>query len=197
MYFKSSVRTNPSTGKKDGYYRLIESYRNVNDRVCHRTLLNVGFLENIEVEQLNKIQVHLNARHKKQETLFEETDEVVIQMVEQLWHRLVSEKRIDINWADKAARQIDVDTIKHSNVREIGVEWICYHTWNELQITEFLRQQGWNETQIQLAATQVISRAAYPASELKTSRWIKENSAVCELTGYNMEHITKDKLYQS
>jgi hypothetical protein len=67
---------------------------------------------------------------------------------------------------------------------------------NELQLTEFLRQQGWNETQIQLAATQVISRAAYPASELKTNQWIKENFAVCELTGYNMEHITKDKLYQ-
>lgn len=197
MYFKSSVRTNPSTRKLDGYYRLIESYRNVDDRVCHRTLLNIGFLENIQVEQLNKIQAHLNARHKKQETLFEETDVVVIEMTEQLWHRLVSEKRIDINWVDKAARQIDADTIKHSNVREVGTEWMCYHTWNELQLTEFLRQQGWNETQIQLAATQVISRAAYPASEHKTSRWIKENSAVCELTGYNMEHITKDKLYQS
>jgi hypothetical protein len=35
----------------------------------------------------------------------------------------------------------------------------------------------------------------YPASELKTSRWIKENSAVCELTGFAMENITKDRLY--
>ena len=36
-----------------------------------------------------------------------------------------------------------------------------------------------------------------PASELKTARWIKENSAVCELTGYDVEKVTKDKLYQS
>jgi len=50
---------------------------------------------------------------------------------------------------------------------------------------------------VQLAATQVISRAVYPASELKTTRWIRENSAVCELTGYDMEKLTKDKLYQS
>ena len=35
----------------------------------------------------------------------------------------------------------------------------------------------------------------YPASELKTVSWIKENSAVCELTGYDPEKITKDKLY--
>ena len=67
---------------------------------------------------------------------------------------------------------------------------------NQLQLTEFFQQQGWNENQIQLAMTQVISRAAYPASELKTCRWIKENSVVCELTGYDIDQITKDKLYQ-
>ncbi|MEO8148757.1 MAG: IS1634 family transposase, partial [Bacteroidia bacterium] len=153
-------------------------------------------LEQVSVDQLNKIQSYLNARYKKQETLFEEADPVVKTMTEQLWQRLVNEKRIDINWADKAQRHIDVDTIKHTNVREVGTEWMCYHTWNQLQLSEFLHEQGWNETQIKLAATQVISRAAYPASELKTSQWIKENSAVCELTGYNIEQMTKDKLYQ-
>ncbi len=43
----------------------------------------------------------------------------------------------------------------------------------------------------------MISRAVYPASELKTTRWIKENSAVCELTGYDINKITKDKLYEN
>ena len=151
-------------------------------------------MDNVEVDQLNKIQSHLNARYKKLESLFEETDPVVIFWTEQLWRRLINEKRIDV---DKAARQVDVDTLKHSNVREVGTEWMCYNTWNQLQLTEFLQNQGWNETQIQLAMTQVISRAAFPGSELKTTRWIKENSAVCELTGYNIEHITKDKLYKS
>lgn len=200
MYFKSSLRTNPITKKPDSYYRLVESYRNTDGRVCHRTLLNVGFLENIQVEQLNKIQSRLNARFRKQESLFEEPDVVVVEMTEQLWQRLVSEKRIDVNWADKAGKHIDADTITHSNVREIGTEWMCYHAWNQLQLTEFLQQQGWEESKIKLALTQVISRAAYPASELKTSRWINENSAVCELTGYNADQsgaITKDKLYQS
>ena len=74
---------------------------------------------------------------------------------------------------------------------------ICCNTWNKLQLTEFLQSRGWNDTQIKLAATQVIRRAVYPASELKTSSWIKENSAICEVTGYDMEQITKDKLYDS
>jgi hypothetical protein len=72
-----------------------------------------------------------------------------------------------------------------------------YNAWQKLELTQLLINGGWTEEQVQLAATQVISRAVYPASELKTARWIKENSAVCELTGYDIEKITKDRLYQS
>ncbi|MDR2147949.1 MAG: hypothetical protein LBE91_15965 [Tannerella sp.] len=50
---------------------------------------------------------------------------------------------------------------------------------------------------MRLAITQIISRAVYPASELETARRIRENSAVCELTGYPLEKLTKDKLYKS
>jgi hypothetical protein len=42
----------------------------------------------------------------------------------------------------------------------------------------------------------VISRGAYPASEHKTTRWVKQISAVCELPGYDMEQLTKEKLYK-
>lgn len=74
---------------------------------------------------------------------------------------------------------------------------MCYQSWNQLQLSEFLVSQGFSENQAQLAATQVISRAVYPASELKTTSWIQQNSGVCELTGYKIENLTKDKLYQS
>jgi hypothetical protein len=40
MYFKVSMRHNPAKGFIDGYYRLVESYRNAEDRICHRTMLN-------------------------------------------------------------------------------------------------------------------------------------------------------------
>lgn len=197
MYFKTSIRKNPATGNYEGYYRLVESYRNVEGRICHRTLLNVGFLPDISVEQLNKVQAHLNSMYQKKQTLFEEREEIIKQLVSALWQRLVSEKRVDAAWAEKAARLIDADTMRHSNAREIGAEWMSYCTLNQLQLTKFLQTQGWRQEDIQLAATQVISRAVYPASELKTSRWIQENSAVCELTGCDINRITKDKLYQS
>ncbi|MDM6915679.1 hypothetical protein, partial [Klebsiella michiganensis] len=90
-----------------------------------------------------------------------------------------------------------MDTIQHSNAREIGAENIAFQTWEKLQLTPLLLSAGFSAEDVSLAATQVVSRAVYPASELNTVRWIKENSAVCELTGYDMDKITKDKLYKS
>lgn len=194
LYFKFSIRKNPDTSRFDGYYRLVESYRNLEGRVCHRTLLNVGFLTDYSPEQLNKVQACLNDRYENQRSLFSETDAIVKHLAEELWERLIAGKRIDFK---KAELMIKVDTMRHENVREIGAEWMSYNIWNQLELTQFLQLEGWKEEEIQLAATQVISRAVYPASELKTSLWIKENSAVCELTGYNPDAITKDKLYGS
>jgi hypothetical protein len=65
-----------------------------------------------------------------------------------------------------------------------------------LKVSEFLSGRGWAEKDIQRALTHIISRAVYPASELRTSHRIKENSSVCEVTGYPVEEITKDRLYQ-
>ena len=197
MYFKCSIRRHPQTGDITGYYRLVESYRNADESVCHRTILNVGFMEDTTVEQRNKIQKHLRAKYEQKQMLFEETDPIVKKYVDELWQRILDTKRLDIGCVEKRARLIDADTMQHSNVREIGAESICQHTWDKLHLTPLLLSKGWTEEQVQLASTQVISRAVYPASELKTARWIKENSAVCELTGYAIEKMTKDKLYQS
>ena len=66
---------------------------------------------------------------------------------------------------------------------------MAYQAWQQLGIEERLLSLHWSKEQVQLATTQIVSRAVYPASELETSRWIQENSAICE--------IIQDKLYQS
>ena len=194
MYFKSSIRKNPETGDHDGYYRLVESYRDLSGRVCHRTLLNVGFLPGVSVDQLNQVKNNLNDKLTDQQTLFESGDATVSGLSWQLWERLSSEKKLDLQQMD---RVVKVDSLKHDNVREIGAEWLGYNTWHRLELGDFLQQQGWGQEQVDLAATQIIARAVHPASELRTSRWVAENSAICELTGYDQEKMTKDKLYGS
>jgi len=208
MYFKVSMRTNPATGKYSGYYRLVESYRNHLDRVCHRTILNVGYLDGLSTDQLNLIQKILTAKvanHDK--PLFElpyTDDTIVIRYVDEFYQRMVVEKRIDVlveKKGEKALRKgkdlqmIDLNSIRNKDVREIGAEWLSYQAMRQLRIAPFLDSLGWGEDQIRLAQTHIISRAVYPASELETTRWIKENSAVCEITGFDTEQVTKDRLY--
>ena len=190
------MRVNPDTGLLSGYFRLVESYRNEEDRVCHRTILNVGFMEDTDVQQRNKIQRHLTDKYERKQSLFAETDPVVIHYVSVLWQRIIESRQIDVSTITRQQRMVDVDTMQHSDAREIGAEWIGLHAWTQLNLSAFLSSRGWNQEQIQLAATQIISRAVYPASEYTTAKWIKENSGICELTGYDAEKITKDKLYQ-
>ena len=208
MYFKVSMRTNPSTGVYSGYYRLVESYRNYCDRICHRTILNAGYLDGLTTDELNLIQKILTlkvANHDK--PLFElpyTDNSTVIRYVDEFYKRMVAEKRIDAfveKKEKKASRNgkdlqiIDINSIRNKDVREIGAEWLSYQAMRQLQIAPFLESLGWSEDQARLAQTHIISRAVFPASELETTRWIRENSAVCEVTGYNIEQVTKDHLY--
>lgn len=172
MYFKVSMRTNPATGVYSGYYRLVESYRNCCDRVCHRTMLNAGYLDGLTTDQLNLIQKILTAKvanHDK--PLFElpyTDDTTVIRHVEEFYQRMVAEKRIDVfvqkkeNKAGKNGKDlqlIDLNSIRNKDVREVGAEWLSFQAICQLQIAPFLESLGWSEDQVRLALTHLISRA--------------------------------------
>jgi len=197
MYFKSSGRTNPKTKEYEGYYRIVESYRNSTGRVCHRTILNIGFLEDpLEPEQLNRIARSLTDMYERKISLFDLDDPVVKKWTTKWWNKIVTDGKLDLTLYSKSSRMIYADTIEHKDVKEVGSEWMCYNIWQRLKIDEVLEHNGFSEQEIQLAQTQVISRAVYPGSELATAKWIKENSAVCELTGFPIEKMNKDRLYR-
>jgi hypothetical protein len=208
MYFKVSMRTNPATGIYSGYYRLVESYRDDRDRVYHRTFLNAGYLDELTTGQLNLIQKILTAKAANHDNpLFElpyTDDPTVVHYVDDFFRRMVAEKRIDVfvqksdkkvSKSGKDLQMIDLNSIRNKDVREIGAEWLSSQAMRQLKIAPFLESLGWSEDQVRLAQTHIISRAVYPASELETTRWIRENSAVCEVTGYDIEQVTKDRLY--
>jgi hypothetical protein len=197
MYFKSSGRHNPQTGKHDWYYRLVESYRNALGEVCQRTVLPVGFVDYLTAEQLNAIASGLNSRLCGESSLFE--DREITRQIDHLYERMVKEKKVD-RYKEKQDKnrdwqKIDLNTLKNKDVNELGSEWLASQAIDELGICNYLRGKGWDEKLIALAKTHLICRAVYPASELKTVRYIQENSSVCELISYPQEKINHYKLY--
>ena len=170
--------------------------------------MNAGYLDGLSTNQLNLIQKILTAKVANYDKpLFElpyTEDTTVIRYVDEFYQRMIIEKRIDVlvEKRDKKVlrrgkdlQMIDLNSIRNKDIREIGAEWLSYQAMRQLHIAPFLDNLGWSEEQIRLAQTHIISRAVYPGSELETTRWIRENSAVCEITGYDIEQITKDRLY--
>jgi len=163
-------------------------------------MLAAGFLDELSAAQLNLIQKGLNLRVEglNNKLFAEETDPIIESYIEQFYQQLSKEKRIDAPLKTNTAKNwqtIDINTIRNKDVREMGPEWLCYQSLKQLKMDSFLESKGWSPDKTALALTHLISRAVYPASEYQTSRWIRENSAVCEITGYDVKKITKDRLY--
>ena len=92
---------------------------------------------------------------------------------------------------------ISIKSMVQKQARTIGPEAICRSTVQMLKIREFLNAKGWSREQVDLALMQIIARAIYPFSELKTVRCLRDNSALLELFKLDRKKVTKEALYQS
>ena len=199
MFIKPIIKYIKTTGEYKTYYRLCESYR-YEKTVRHHTLAQLGTLDELPDQgkrDLLKERISFLIKNNRtgQSDMFGCEDETVELLAQKYFSLILNKGKIDFI-KGRDFHTVDTNTIENKDIREIGTEWLCAQALEQLQLRECLTNQGWEEPQIQLALTHIISRATYPASELRTSHWIKENSAVCELTNYPQKQITKDKLYQ-
>lgn len=195
MFIKAYNKYNKTINEYYWYYKLVESYRK-SGTVCHRVIVNFGRLEtlttaaqrNMLVQRID--QLVTNGGNTLSTSI---ADEEVERLAKHFYDEIRAKGTCDTKPGEWET--VDVSTLKNKDGREIGAEWLCKQAFDQLGIGSFLKQSGWDDTAISLATTHVISRAVYPASELKTVSYIKENSAICEITGFDRENITKDKLY--
>ncbi|MDX9783118.1 MAG: IS1634 family transposase [Bacteroidales bacterium] len=122
-------------------------------------------------------------------------DEQVERLAQHYFAEIKNKKRYDIKHGDEDWETVKMSTLKNKDAREIGAEWLCKQAFDQLGIGRFLQQAGWSEDKIALATNHIISRAVYPSSELKSVSFIKENSAISEITGFDKDKLTKDLLY--
>ncbi len=196
MFVKPLSKYNKTTKERYSLYQLCESFR-LDGRVRHRVIIGLGKLEGLSIEQ--KLQLGKRIEEMVQGKMrlpLEQPDEQVERMALHFYKQIVEKRRYDVKKNGADWQIVDIDTVKNKDGREIGAEWLCKQAFDQLDISRFLRQSGWLEEKISLVTTHIISRAVYPASELKTVRFVKENSGVCELTGYDKDKLTKDKLYE-
>ena len=191
------------------YYRLTKSFRDSSGRIRKRNVLCLGELDGYskgEREELADMLTEMieNGQHvitdnpklrqaaldfylKYRESDYARENDPVLR--EEALRR-EREQRKDLI-------TVHIDSLTQREARTIGPEALCHSTLKMLQIGKFLYAKGWSRDQVTLAMMQIIARSIYPYSELKTVRYLKENTALAELFKFSKVKITKDALYRS
>ena len=203
MFIKSIPKIDANTKKVYEYLRLCQSYR-IGNKTRHKTVVSIGLAP------------YLDSRVKKKaladriETLlsgdltfdFEAFDTELEALAQLYYNKIISKKNIANefvkleNQGDSNFQSIDLESFTTEEVREIGSEWLCYQTLEQLGLALFLEQQAWDKKWIQYAMIHIISKAVFPCSENKTAYWIQNNSDVASLLGVEYQKVTRHHLYE-
>jgi Transposase len=213
MYVRAKQRRTKG-GRVYYYYILCENRRDSWGLPTRYELLNIGRRDDFTPGELDEVADIVTARSKGEPlSLFhdQEHSEKVRLLADEVYSSLIALKKIDLPGVKPAEESrleelrreherrfiADSSTITHPWSLQIGAEHLCVETMRKLRLGEALAHLGFTGEQVSLALTQIAIRAIHPASELATALWIKPHSDICRLTGYDVDMVTKDRLYQS
>lgn len=191
------------------YYRLCESYRDSQGKPKRREVISLGMLEGFDEDdrkELGRLLHEMIAEGRfpisENECVYNEalkfyTSYNNSERKEKAEARLREEEEQRKDESCKNMVLMKLSSLRNLEARTIGAEAVCYDTVKKLNLRQMLRQNGLSERQTQIAIMQIIARAVYPGSELRTARCLRENSALCELLKMKKEEINKDMLYRS
>lgn len=195
MFIKGYTKYNKTTQERHWVYKLCEGYRK-NGTICHRIIVSFGRLEELpKGEDKRKLAIRIEELILGGGSTLATAkfDAKIEELALKYYKEIIEKKKYDVKKGDWET--VNLQTIRNKDAREIGGEWLCKQAFEQLGIAELLKLEAWSDEKISLATTHIIIRAVYPASELKTVSFIKENSAISELTGFNKDILTKDLLY--
>ena len=208
---KKKIFAKQEDGKYLGYdaYRLTKSYRDSTGKERKRHVLYLGRLEGLTKAERNALawmltrmiedrqavmsdnptlyEMAMGFYLKYRETKYAQEDDPVLKAEAERKER---ERRRDLV-------TVRLDSLVQKEARTIGPEAICRSTENVLKIRHFLNSKGWSREETDLALMQIVARAIYPFSELKTVRCLQGNSALLEMFKMDRARVTKDALYES
>ena len=192
------------------YYRLCESERDATGRPKQHTVLGLGELLEFPTEEEKKELAELLTALIKDGECRLCSSQKMYDAALGFYGKWLDEKREAEERRDRQAEEarrraeeakeakvcVKLKTLQPEMSRSVGAEHVCSQTLERLGLKRFLMRQGWPEDKARLAMLQIAARAIFTCSEYKTVRYLRENSALCEIYGMDAFKITKDTLYE-
>lgn len=184
MYIKQVIKGNGRTNKQYKYFHLVESVR-TEKGPRQRLILNLGKID-LDPSQYPSLARRIEDILTGQMSFYE-----IPLKIEQIARRAatrISDKnsREEVKVTD--FKEVDIASLKTMRSRTFGGEYLCHSIWEELQINNFLLQNGVSSNTIPILKALVLNRLIDPGSERYTKEWVDNRSSLYEITERPLYH---------
>jgi len=187
MYIKKVRKSNPRSKKVYEYLHLVENVR-TQKGPRQRLILNLGLVD-IPPEQYKDLANCIEGLLTGQSALFGSTPAIekhARKAFEKIKEKRAIEKHVHADALKSAPddfKLVNINSMDASQVRSLGPEYVCHCQCNELRLNEILLQNGISTGTLPLIEALVIGKLVSPGSERHTWGWVRDHSAIFELTG--------------
>lgn len=200
MFIRQTQTRPNSTGESYLTYRLVESKR-FGRKVSQHTLLNLGSNFDLPREAWPELCTRIEQILASQDPLFA-LDPAIEQSAQHLYTQIIArrgelQKHSTKSQENQHFEEVDIDSLRQINPRTIGAEHVSLEALKELQLPQILEQGGLSGRQRNEALANIIARMCAPRSELATSAWLKEKSALGELLKHDFTPMPPMALYRA
>ena len=195
------IKTQSSSKCATKYYthRLVESKRDSVGKVYKQTILNLGsnyaVVEesdwSILTDRIQNILIGQELLFSVEEHIESEAQRIASIIIKRDGKAVDTNKESDSNY-----QHVDVTTLRNSDVKTVGAEHLAFETAKKLNIPEILAACGLSKRDIDSAFASIIGRLLSPGSEVSTSQYLKNNSALDEVIGADFTQMHKERLYK-
>ncbi len=199
MFIRQTIKCDKRSGKKYSSYQLVESVRTENGP-RQNILLTIGSDLELSPEERKLLANRIEEIISGVLVLFSCPEH--IEGLAQHFAKKLTQK-IDLAKVNNPLEdnfehfvEVDINTIRHENVRTIGAEHIAYSIYQELNLDGLFCSLGFSKKQREAAAATIIGRAVFPASERGTHLWLLHRSGLDELMGKSFGTLSLDQLYR-
>jgi len=198
MYIRRTTIKSRRTGEPYYTYRLVESVR-IDNNVRQRTLINLGRYFDVPRDHWILLAQRIEELISRQGILVPVELEPELEVLAQRYSAMVihAKARMEIGHSNQTDyHTVDIDSIDMVRPRSVGIEHVGLETLRKIRLDTKLKQLGLNTTQCAVAIGTIIARMAAPGSELFTHKWLKEQSGLGELLGYDFSAMSLMGLYR-
>ena len=195
------IKTQSSSKNATKYYthRLVESKRDSLGKVYKQTLLNLGsnyaVVEELDwsilTDRIQNILIGQDSLLSLEDHIESEAQRIASIIIKRDGEAVDSNKELDSNY-----QHVDVTTLRNSDVKTVGAEHLAFETAKKLNIPKILDDCGLSKRDVDSAFASIIGRLLSPGSEVSTSQYLKNNSALDEVIGTDFTQMHKERLYK-